>query len=609
MSFIKVDTPPKKRLSQIPDTLWGFIWFFVSQVWWVVCLVFTFYAIAAACQAVVPFLLKDIVDTLSQNAELSGAQTDAFKTSLILLVLVGYVLHRVFWSLANYLNGPKLRHYFKGMIHMQLFSYIVRHNIGFFENDFAGRITSKAENTGLALVDALDLMSYVIVMSLVTLLVVTVLMSQLNAEILVVFLVWFVSYGVVAAYFVRKISVLSAEMADGISNFSGALVDTVSNVSAVILSAQEKAEQKRLAVYANKSAQKSTDFATFWFQYRLAMGTLNALLAAGLGWFLFAGYQSGSFSNGDVVMALTSLGLATSAIWDIAIYAGDITRKLGIIKDGMDTLVRKQTTANKHTGKGVFLGKKISGIDFKNVSFAYSEDAHVFKNLNLHIPPKAKIGIVGQSGAGKTTLIKLLLGLYSPQQGQVCVDKKPLESLDPESLRQNISLVSQDPVLFHRSIEENIRYGKPDATKEEIIAAAKKAKAHQFIASVRDEKGRTGYAAHVGERGVKLSGGQKQRIALARVFLEDAPVLVLDEATSALDSALEVEVQSALTRLMANKTVIAIAHRLSTLQMLDTIYVLADGKIAEQGTHKSLLKQKGTYAHLWKLQQAGFVRC
>lgn len=605
MPFVYVDQPPQKSLDRLPANLWGFIWFFISQVKWVVVTVFVLYGLAAACQATVPFLLKEIVDTVTPSESLNQAEADRFIWLLGLLVLFGYVLHRLLWSMANYINGPHLRHYLKGMIHMQLFSYIVRHPISFFENDFAGRISSKIEKAGLALVDALDLMSYVIVASLITLLMVTVLVSQLNNQILGVFLTWGLAYGLLCFYFIRKIPALSANMADAISGYAGALVDTVGNISTVVLAAREREEAARLSEFAKFSAKKSSAFANFWFQYRLAMAALNAALAMTLGWLLYKGFTDGALTGGDVVMAITALGLATSAVWDMAIYAGDITRHLGIVRDGMQTLVCQEHRHQDGAESAKKLADRAPDIIFDGVTFAYQNNVQVLQNFSASIPAKAKIGLVGESGAGKTTLLKLLMHLYDPQQGEIRVNGIPLTEADLTSLRQHISFVSQDPVLFHRSLEENIRYGRPEATQKDIIAAAKKARAHDFIIHTQDDQGRKGYKAHVGERGVKLSGGQKQRVALARVFLEDAPILILDEATSALDSAMESDLQVALHELMRDKTVIAIAHRLSTLKIMDNIFVLEGGHLAEKGTHTELLEKNGLYAHWWKIQKTG----
>ena len=483
--------------------------------------------------------------------------------------------------------------------------YLLKQSVGFFANEFAGRIATKVMQTALSLREAvmklLDVMVYVGVYFASML----VLVAQADVRLIWPLLVWLFIYIAAQVYFVPRLKEVAEAQADARSLMTGRIVDSYSNITTVKLFSHSQRESD----YAQQGMESF--LVTVHRQMRLVTAfnvtvqTANYLLTFMVTALALWLWMHGTISVGAIAIAVAlSLrinGMAQWIMWEV----GALFENIGTVADGMETLSTPQTIVDSPNAGT--LSVTDAGILYRNISFHYGEKEGVIDCLDLAIKPGEKIGLVGRSGAGKTTLVNLLLRFHDVERGAIEIDGQDVRQVTQDSLRQQIGMVTQDTSLLHRSVRDNILYGRPDATEQEMIAAAKQAEAHEFILNLKDSKGRTGYDAHVGERGVQLSGGQRQRIAITRVLLKNAPILVLDEATSALDSEVEAAIQASLNQLMQGKTVIAIAHRLSTIAAMDRLIVLDKGAIVEQGTHQELVKTGGIYSQLWAHQTGGFL--
>lgn len=483
--------------------------------------------------------------------------------------------------------------------------YLLRQTVSFYANDFAGRIATKVMQTALSVREAvmklLDVMMFVTVYFFAML----VLVAQSDWRLTLPMAIWLVLYIFIQWFFVPRLKRVSTAQADARAMMTGRVVDSYSNIATVKLFSHTNRE----ADYAREGMDAFMD--TVHQQMRLATGlnisvqVINHLLSFSVAALSIWLWLQDSISVGAIAIAIALAlrlnGMAHWIMWEISA----LFENIGTVADGMETLSQPLMIEDKPNAETLNVSK--GQIDFDQVGFHYGESKRVIENLSLNIQPGEKVGIVGRSGAGKSTVVNLLMRFHDVESGCITVDGSDLRDVTQDSLRSQIGMVTQDTALLHRSVRENLLYGQPYASDEEMIEAAKNAEAHEFILGLTDPQGRTGYDAHVGERGVKLSGGQRQRIAIARVLLKDAPILVLDEATSALDSEVEAAIQASLYKLMEGKTVIAIAHRLSTIAALDRLIVLDQGAIAEQGTHAELLEQRGIYAQLWAHQTGGFL--
>ncbi|OOF59477.1 ABC transporter ATP-binding protein [Rodentibacter myodis] len=478
-------------------------------------------------------------------------------------------------------------------------------SLSFYQDEFAGRVSAKVMQTALAVRDTVmtiaDMLVYVAVYFITSGLV----LAALDAWFLLPFAIWIVLFLAILKLLIPRLAKTAERQADARSLMTGRITDAYSNIATVKLFSHGSRE----AAYAKRSMEEF--MATVHAQMRLAssLDTLTyasniflTLTTAILGVIL---WQHGQVGVGAIAtataMALRVNGLSRWIMWESA----RLFENIGTVNDGMNTLTKPHTIVDKPNSTP--LQVKQGEIKFNDITFAYDPSRSLLNHFNLTIKPGEKVGLIGRSGAGKSTIVNLLLRFYEAQQGTITIDGQNVLDVKQESLRSQIGLVTQDTSLLHRSVRENIIYGRPNATEEEMEQAAERAEAADFIPFLQDEQGRKGYDAHVGERGVKLSGGQRQRIAIARVMLKDAPILLLDEATSALDSEVEVAIQESLDKMMENKTVIAIAHRLSTIAAMDRLIVLDKGQIVEQGSHAELLEQNGLYAKLWKHQSGGFL--
>lgn len=491
--------------------------------------------------------------------------------------------------------------------------YLLKQSLGFYQDEFAGRIATKVMQTSLAVRETvmklLNVMVYVVVYFLSMLFIV----AQADMRLMVPLLVWLVLYIALQYFFVPRLKAIASQQADARSTMSGRIVDSYSNIATVKLFSHTQRE----ADYAQEGMEGF--LTTVYKQMRLATGlntsiqSLNYLLLfviAALSLYL---WQENAIGIAAITIAISLAmrlnGMAQWIMWEVSA----LFENIGTVVDGMETLSQPLQVTDEKDAKPLVVNK--GDIEFKNMNFSYAmadkdgniSQQSIISDLNLNIKAGEKVGLVGRSGAGKSTLVNALMRFYDLESGSIKIDGQDISTVQQETLRAHIAMVTQDTSLLHRSVRENILYGRPDASEEDLQQAINKAEAHEFIQGLADLEGNTGLDAQVGERGVKLSGGQRQRIAIARVLLKDAPILLLDEATSALDSEVEAAIQHSLYQLMEGKTVIAIAHRLSTIAAMDRLIVIDNGKIVEQGSHQELLEHKGIYAQLWSHQTGGFI--
>ena len=478
-------------------------------------------------------------------------------------------------------------------------------SLGFYQDEFAGRVSAKVMQTALALRDVVMTVADMVVYVLVYFITSGVILVALDGWLLLPFIGWIAGFALVMRLLIPKLGRTAAAQADARSLMTGRITDAYSNITTVKLFSHGARE----AAYAKQSMEEF--MVTVHAQMRLAtllhtcsfiVNTSLTLSTAALGIWL---WHQGQVGVGAVAtataMALRVNGLSQYIMWESA----RLFENIGTVSDGMGTLSKPHTILDKPQALPLKVAQ--GEIKFEHVDFSYEAGKPLLNGFNLTIRPGEKVGLIGRSGAGKSTIVNLLLRFYEPQSGTISIDGQNIGDVTQESLRAQIGLVTQDTSLLHRSVRDNIIYGRPDATEAEMISAADRAEASGFISNLSDAKGRRGYDAHVGERGVKLSGGQRQRIAIARVMLKDAPILLLDEATSALDSEVEAAIQESLDKMMDGKTVIAIAHRLSTIAAMDRLIVLDKGRIIEEGSHAELLEKQGLYAKLWAHQSGGFL--
>jgi ATP-binding cassette subfamily B protein len=536
------------------------------------------------------------------------AEQGAFWATFWPVVVVGVAFFLVIRPLifvmdagvTSILLGPNLY----PMVLARLNQHTLGHSMQFFENDFAGRLSQKALQTARALTDLVVEVSDVVVYSIAMFIGAFVLMLAIDARLLLVFVVWAVLYAGALWYFIPRVQKRSKARAGARTQVTGQVVDIYSNIAAVKLFARDADEDSATRAALDAYRDRSLEFGTLSAVFRMVLMTLGGILPLfailGALWL----WSAGSATSGDIAMTAmitTRLSMLTNRLGRVAM---SIFTNIGEVEDGIGTLTPQHGITDRASAQDT---APRGAIRFDDVSFGYGRTARALADFDLTITEGEKVALVGASGAGKSTVVSLLLRLYDVEKGRITLGGTDIRDITQIALRKDISVVRQETSMFNRSAMENIRYGRPDATDDAVFEAARRASAHEFILGLVDHKGRKGYAAHLGERGVKLSGGQRQRIALARAILKDAPILVLDEATSALDSEVEAEIQTALTHVMQGKTVLAIAHRLSTIASMDRIVVMDAGRIVEVGTHDALLAKGGLYARYWDRQSGGFI--
>ncbi len=595
--FLKIDIDDARTMQNLPNTVWAFFGVMIRPYKWHIATVMFLNILGYIGMAIIPLFIKYIVDAL----EVSTPETIWSDLSAVLFwgVLLCLIGQPVASRLAGFYSGylyPRMA----GVLRSELAMYMQDHSWGYYQNDFAGRLSAKVSETPKAIRRILRSSSDQVIGTLTNFIASLILAWMAHPVFGVVYLVWISIFIGFALLFVPTVQRLSNKASDTGSIMLGRFVDILSNILLVKLFARKKYEMKHL-----KKTISDTSYAYNYFNYRLQIFwswlELISVVFVGVSvFFCIWGWQNEVLSAGDIAMILPLVLTSMNYSWWMADVLTEVFENVGIVEEGMQAIVRPRSVE-------MFKNRPHLAVDggeiaITNLDFGYKSNTEVMDNFNLTIPAGQKVGLVGQSGAGKTTLVNLLLHLFEVKAGSIAIDGQNIADVSEESLREAISLIPQDTTLFHRTLSENIAYGKPDATTEDIQTAAAKAYASEFISAIPK-----GYNAMVGERGLKLSGGQRQRIAMARAILKDAPILILDEATSALDSASERYIQKSLEDLMVGKTVIAVAHRLSTLAQMDRILVMENGKIIEDGSHKQLLSKKGAYAKLWAMQSEGFL--
>lgn len=599
---------PPEHPAEPPKGLYQFCRHYTRGIEFYLLLMAILTICVAVSEAMLYGILGKIIDWLAEKDPQSFLQEEMLTLiglSLFILLLIPILV--MCHSLIMY---QTLMGNFPMIVRWQAHRYLLNQSYAFFQNEFSGRIATKVMQTALAVretvMKTLDVMLFIAVYLITTLL----LVANADPHLCIPLLIWLAVYSIILSYFIPRLKKISEVQADARSSMTGRIVDSYTNILTLKLFSYNQRE----AEYAKTSMENF--LSTVHPQMRLVTGLLgciwssNMLLVFSIGALGIYLWINEDITIGAIAIAMTLAirltGMSHWIMWEVSA----LFENIGIVHDGINTLSEPPAVVD---APGAHPLHVTSGtIDFNHVGFTYhradqKESIRVFDDLNLHIAAGEKVGIVGRSGAGKSTLVSLLLRFYDAQQGMIQIDGQDIRQVSQESLRADIAIVTQDTSLLHRSIRDNILFGKPDASEAQMLEAAKLAHAHEFIQTLIDNKGRKGYDAFVGERGVNLSGGQRQRIAIARVLLKNAPILILDEATSALDSGVEASIQQNLEQLMQGKTVIAIAHRLSTIAAMDRLIVLDKGRIIEQGSHAELLSHNQLYAMLWNHQSGGFL--
>ncbi|RKF17518.1 ABC transporter ATP-binding protein [Alginatibacterium sediminis] len=594
---------PLAEPEQPPQSLFAFCRHYTKGYGLPLVIMSALTALLAAMEVSLFSFMGQLVDWLStKSPETFLSEESATLWKMGLMLVVGLPLVSLLHSL---LIHQTLLGNYPMSIRWQSHRYLLKQSVNFYSNDFAGRIATKVMQTSLAVRETvmklLDVLMYIVVYFFSMLFVI----AQADIRLVLPMLVWLIIYIGIQLYFVPRLKNIAKYQADARSTMTGRIVDSYTNIATVKLFSHTQRE----ADYAQEGMDGFLD--TVYIQMRLVTAlnfcvqSLNYLLTFSISALAIWLWINGSVSVGAiaiaVALALRLNGMAQWIMWEISA----LFENIGTVADGAATLSRPQEIQDKTDAKEIQVEK--GEIHYQNIGFHYGEDSGVIDNLDLKIKAGEKVGLVGRSGAGKSTLVNLLLRFYDVESGSILIDGQDLRDVKQDSLRSKIGMVTQDTSLLHRSVRENILYGRPDASEEQLLEAANLAEASEFIEGLTDPSGNKGFDAQVGERGVKLSGGQRQRIAISRVLLKDAPILVLDEATSALDSEVEAAIQTSLNKLMQGKTVIAIAHRLSTIAAMDRLIVLDQGHIVEDGSHQELIEKGGIYAQLWAHQTGGFL--
>lgn len=608
----RIDAFARPEIVRPPDTLLAFYWHYVKPVWPAFAALLVVGFLGSITEVMLFAFIGKLVDLLREAKDPGSffAENGGILFAMAFLALIARPIIFLFHDL---LKSQVITPPFTNRIRWQTHSYVLRQSMGFFQNDFAGRIANKIVQTATAVresvVQAIDAIWYAAVQFFGA----VVLFAIADIRLIIPLAIWLVIYAVAITVFVPRIKERSTAASESRSMLVGRIVDSYTNILTVKLFAHADREDSYARFAFRDQMEKWQSSVRLITTMELVLSVLNGSMIVATSALALWLWSADAITTGAVatIIALV-VRIDTMSGWVMWTITG-IFENIGIAHEGMETISRPQTVLDVPDAKPLDVPK--GEIRFDNIHFHYGtakgtpggEASRVIDSLSLTIKPGEKVGLIGRSGAGKSTLVNLLLRFYDLEGGRILVDGQDIAKVQQDSLRAHIGMVTQDTSLLHRSVRDNILYGRPDATEAEVLASAQQAQAHEFIPALADMRGRTGYDAHVGERGVKLSGGQRQRVAIARVLLKNAPILILDEATSALDSEVEAAIQESLDNLMTGKTVIAIAHRLSTIAAMDRLIIMDEGRIVEEGSHDQLLKLGGIYAALWHRQSGGFL--
>ncbi|NKB29262.1 MAG: ATP-binding cassette domain-containing protein [Rhodobacteraceae bacterium] len=586
-----------------PNRLWPFLWNYAQPFKKIFAISAMMSVITATIEVGLLWYLGRVIDLLSGGEPATVWQDN--KVELILVALFILLVRPIVQGLDVALLNNTILPNFGTLIRWRAHGHVLRQSVGWFEDDFAGRIANRVTQTPPAAGEAVFQIFDAITFSLAYAVGAFVLLADADIRLTIPLLIWLGLYALLIRWTVRRVGPASKAASGARSAVTGNIVDAYTNIHSVKLFAQSAEELQGAKSVIENTRQTFAREMRIFTVMDVTLVTLNGVLIVGVvGWAIYL--MLGGSATAGVIAAATALVLRLSAMTGWIMWAlTSFFRELGVVSEGMETIAQPITLVDAPDAQPLRVTD--GRIEIQALTHHYGRQSGGLERIDLNIAPGEKVGIVGRSGAGKSTLVKLLLRFYDAEGGVIRIDGQDIRAVTQDSLRRAIGMVQQESSLLHRSVRANILYGNADASDVQMIAAARRAEALEFIADLSDPEGNTGFDARVGERGVKLSGGQRQRIALARVILKDAPILVLDEATSALDSEVEAAIQDTLYGMMEGKTVIAIAHRLSTIARLDRIVVINDGRIVENGTHSQLLAQKGLYSRFWDRQSGGFI--
>lgn len=590
-----------------PKPLWQFVWYYVRQAksaFIVMLLLGGFVAVLEAALFWFVGRLVDMLDTIPEGSGWNGLLS-AHGPELGMMLVVVLFIRFLATTLSALVEEQAVVPGFFTMVRWQNYAHIARQSISFFQNDFAGRIVTKVWGAGQATGDLLASLLQVAWFMVIYVLSTMALVSALDWRLAMLVGVWVILFAVLARHFVPKVRRGSRNSAEAASMLNGRMVDSYSNIQTLKLFGREEENDRYIRDGFDQFQNAIIPFTRNLTAVRASLSLLSGFMIAAIAVLSIHLWLLGSITSGAVTFTLGLVLRLNFLLGRMMTQFNAMMRNIGTIQNSADML--SQPLQLRDRPNALPLDIKTPEIEFRNIKFHYGKGSGVIENLSLRLRAGERLGIVGRSGAGKSTLVNLLLRFYDLEGGQILIDGQDIANVRQESLRRQIGMVTQDTSLLHRSIRDNILFGRPDAGEDKLIEATRKAEAYDFIQGLKDQHGRRAFEAHVGERGVKLSGGQRQRIAIARVLLKDAPILVLDEATSSLDSEVEAAIQSNLDTLMQGKTVLAIAHRLSTIAALDRLVVVDKGQIIEEGTHAELLANGQLYSELWARQSGGFI--